>query len=380
MKKVLCNPRDNWQEKCDNLGFYFHSVDGRYWVEEYGIEFNQKEKEELYKVTYDLNQMCLDLASDIVKNGDYHYYGLPVDVSQEIETSWKNKDFNLYSRFDLSYDGLSPPKLLEYNADTPTCLIESANVQKAWQEELFPQYDQFNDVEKNLIKRWEEFKKVYPNIENLHFTSHVFSQEDWCNAEFIRECAVKAGINTHYLSIQDIGWDYSKQKFCDDNSKNIDYLFKIHPWEMLILDEFYPHIKRDNITIIEPMWKMLLSSKAILPLLWKKYPNHPNLLPAFFTEEEMLKVSNSFVKKPLLSRDGANVLILDNENIIDSEGGFYGGEGFIYQKRKDVVCFDNRYSMIGSWLFGDEPSGLSIREDYSIITKSTSWFVPHYVK
>jgi glutathionylspermidine synthase len=35
----------------------------------------------------------------------------------------------LYGRFDLAYRGDGPPKLLEYNADTPTALFEAAVVQ-----------------------------------------------------------------------------------------------------------------------------------------------------------------------------------------------------------------------------------------------------------
>ena len=35
-------------------------------------------------------------------------------------------------RFDFSWDGKNPPKMLEYNGDTPSMTIESSVVQAEW--------------------------------------------------------------------------------------------------------------------------------------------------------------------------------------------------------------------------------------------------------
>ena len=37
-----------------------------------------------------------------------------------------------------------------------------------------------------------------------------------------------------------------------------------------------------NLKFIEPPWKLIMSNKAILPLLWEMFPNHPNLVPAYY--------------------------------------------------------------------------------------------------
>lgn len=380
MKKKLCIPRENWQQKCEQNGFYHHSIDGRYWIEDYAIEFSLKEIEILKKAASDLHLMCLNIADDIIRKGDFHYYGLPESIYEEIEKSWKNKDFDLYSRFDFSYNGIESPKMLEYNADTPTGLVESLKNQEDWLKEQFPNNSQFNYMEEKLIERWKQWKKHFTNIKKLHFSAHAHSQEDWCNVETLREAAQKAGINTVYIDLQEIGWDNNNQYFVDNNSDRIEMLFKLHPWEFLIEDAFYPHMKNSNLLLIEPMWKMLLSNKAILPLLWKYYPNHPNLLPSFFNENDMLNITTDYVKKPLLSREGANVIIYKDDQVIDSQIGSYGSEGYIYQKRHDLISFDNRYSVVGIWLVEKEPCALSIREDATLITKDTSWFIPHYIK
>ena len=57
----------------------------------------------------------------------------------------------MYGRFDLAYDGTTPPKLLEYNADTPTSLLEAAVIQWRWQQDMRPERDQFNSIHERLL-------------------------------------------------------------------------------------------------------------------------------------------------------------------------------------------------------------------------------------
>lgn len=379
MKKVLMTPRDNWESKCDELGFYFHSIDGRYWIEDYALEFTEKEIKALEQAGNEVHAMGLNLIADIIKEGSYDKYKLSKMLWTDIESSWNNKDFDVYSRFDFSYNGEGSPKLLEYNADTPTSLIESSIIQSNWAHD-HGFANQFNYLEDKLIQRWVEWKNSHAATTTLHLSCDERSQEEWCNLEFLKMTVQKAGIKAKFLNLGDIGWDNEHEIFVDLQNEKIETLFKLYPWEFMSQEAFYPYIKKAKLNLIEPMWKMLLSTKAILPLLWEKYPNHPNLLPAFFEEEKMKELNVNYVRKPLLSREGNNVIIYDGENIVDSEKGTYGAEGFVYQQRKDLVSFDNRYSMMGVWLIGGCAAGLGIREDFTLITKDTSWFIPHYIK
>lgn len=380
MKKVFYNPREDWVRKCEDLNFLFHSVDNKYWVEEYAIELTSENAKKLEDAGNEIHSMCLDLISDVIKVGDYERYKLPSIIWEDIEKSWLNKEFDLYGRFDFSYDGTGFPKLLEYNADTPTSLIESSIVQKQWQEEKLTQYKQFNKIEEMLIKRWQEWKRNDKATNTLHLSCDIRSNEDWCNVEFLKETALKAGIDAKFINLTEIGIDLDNNEFVDLEDKTIETLFKLYPWEYIINEPYYDLIGKSKINLIEPMWKMLLSTKALLPLLWEKYPNHPNLLPAFFTLEEMKKVNTKYVQKPLFSREGSNIIVYDGENIIDSQKGIYGGEGYVYQERKDLASFDGRYILLGMWIVGGKSAGIGIREDHSLITKDTSWFLPHYIK
>ena len=74
------------------------------------------------------------------------------------------------------------------------------------------------------------------------------------------------------------------------------------------------------------------------------YPNHPLLLPASF---ERHKVLGDYVKKPLLSREGANVEIYKGGEIIRADGT-YGEEGFVYQQYTPIPSFEGNFVTIGS--------------------------------
>ncbi len=126
---------------------------------------------------------------------------------------------------------------------------------------------------------------------------------------------------------------------------------------------------------IEPAWKMILSNKAILPILWELYPDHPNLLPPYFEAGKL----NSYVKKPILSREGANINMVKDGEILQASQGEYGKEGFIFQELFTLPNYDGNYPVIGSWTIGQELAGMGIREPKSLITDNQSRFVPHLI-
>jgi glutathionylspermidine synthase len=160
-------------------------------------------------------------------------------------------------------------------------------------------------------------------------------------------------------------------------NKSIKNIFKLYPYEFLVNEEFGKNIVNDinSALWIEPSWKMILSNKAILAILWKMYPRHPYLLETYFEEKKLM----SYAKKPILSREGANINLVLNGSQLESTGGEYGDEGFIYQELFELPKFDNNYALIGSWVIGQEPAGMGIRESSGRITNNTSRFIPHLI-
>jgi glutathionylspermidine synthase len=373
MKRESLIPRADWPQKMEDVGFGFHSIDGIYWDERACYQLTAGEVDMLESVTNELHQMCVEAAQHVIDRERFQQFAIPDEFILHVVESWNRDDATLFGRFDLSWDGKSPPKMLEYNADTPTSLIEGSVAQWAWLQEVKPDADQFNSIHEKLIARWQDIA----GSKTVHFTC-ADSEEDIGNLDYMRDVAVQAGITQKFISIADIGWDAIGKRFVDENNQHIETLFKLYPWEWMAREAFGRNILSCDTQMIEPAWKMLLSNKAILPILWELYPDHPNLLPAYF---EPQKFSTDFVKKPLLSREGANIDIYAKSGEVHTPGE-YGEEGFVYQAYHPVPNFrangEDNFMVVGSWIIGDEAAGIGIREDESPVTKNTSRFLPHY--
>ena len=372
MRRKELVPRIDWPQKVEALGFHFHSIDGVYWDERACYHFTAAEIDKLELATGELQTRCIEAAERVITRREYERFRIPEAFYPLIERSWEADDKSLYGRFDLSWDGNGEPKMLEYNADTPTALLEASVVQWYWMQDVFPKADQFNSIHEKLIERWKDMRGQLPVNGRVHFTCDADSAEDQGNLDYLRDTAIQAELEARAIDIGDLGWD--GKRFVDMDGEPINALFKLYPWEWLVREEFGAHLLAGTMKLIEPAWKMLLSNKAILPVLWEMFPEHPNLLKASF---EPGKFATDFVKKPLYSREGANVSINAQGEIVEAPGE-YGEEGFIWQAYHRLPTFGANHTVIGSWIIGEEPAGIGIREDESPITKNTSRFVPHY--
>lgn len=265
---------------------------------------------------------------------------------------------------------MQPPKLLEYNADTPTALIEAAVVQWYWLQERFPQADQFNSIHERLIEAWRHIA-----AERVHFAAVRDLPEDTQTITYLMDTCQQAGFQTQWTAIDELGWDSTNGRFVDSDSAEIAALFKLYPWEWMWHETFADHIGRAKNLFIEPPWKLLLSNKGLLPILWELNPGHPNLLPAFGNADASL--GGNYVRKPLLSREGANVTVVERGVTVEENTGDYGEEGFIYQALAPIPVIDGNRPVCGVWVVNHEACGLGIREDIRRITGNLSRFVPH---
>ena len=372
MRREERTPRRDWPQRVEDLGFHFHSIDGTYWDERACWRFSADEVDTLEAATAELHARCLEAVERVVSRGDYARLRIPEAFHALVERSWRDADPTLYGRFDLAWDGTGAPRMLEYNADTPTALLEASVVQWYWLQDVKPSADQFNSIHEKLIARWEAMRARLPAAGRVHFTAAAGSPEDQGTLDYLRDTATQAGIEAVAIDVADIGWDGAR--FVDLEERTIGALFKLYPWEWMVREEFGAHLLRRGLTVVEPAWKMLLSNKAILALLWEMFPGHPNLLAASL---EAGALTGDVVKKPLYSREGANVAITAGGRTLEAPGE-YGEEGFVWQAYAPVARAGPHYAVIGSWVVGDAPAGIGIREDATPITRNTSRFVPHY--
>jgi glutathionylspermidine synthase len=193
---------------------------------------------------------------------------------------------------------------------------------------------------------------------------------------YMRDTAEQAGILTASIDIEDIGWDHERRQFVDLSGRPITDVFKLYPWEWLLGEEFGKCLieSHGQMQWIEPIWKLLLSNKGLLPILWELYPGHPNLLETHLGEPRDM---TSYVRKPIFSREGGNILICSGGCTLQETDGDYGAEGFIFQQLAPLPCFDGNYPILGSWVIDQESAGIGIRETRTLITDNASRFVPH---
>jgi glutathionylspermidine synthase len=377
MHRLLSRPRPDWEKKVESQGLiYHHTNGGLYWDETAYYQFSSREVDELEAATNELQRICLEAGQHIIDNKRFRDFGIPDAAVDAIVWSWNEEPPAIYGRFDLAYDGIQPPKLLEYNADTPTALLEAAVVQWYWLQDLHPKDDQFNSIHERLVAKWKELKDYCASP--LYFAAVEDVQaEDLMTATYMRDTATEAGHQTEALLMKDIGWSAEDNAFADLQGNRIQSIFKLYPWEWMVHEDFGPHVLTTyrDVQWIEPIWKMLWSNKALLAVLWELYPNHPNLVPAYLDAPRDL---TRYVKKPKLAREGANITYVGDEKI--ETPGDYGAEGFVYQALAPVPLVEGNYPVIGSWVVDGESAGMGIRESNTPITNNLSRFIPHLFK
>jgi len=248
MERIAIEPRKDWEKILEEQGFIFHTLhDEPYWDESAYYLFSAREVEILEAATNELHAMCLEACQHVLDRKLYGAFNIPDLAIALIEKAWEEEPPALYGRFDFAYSGGSaPPKLLEYNADTPTSLFEAAAVQWFWLEDRFKDSDQFNSIHERLQAKWTELKS-YLKGEIVHFAS-TRDIEDVITVNYLRDVADSVGLCTDFLHIDEIGWDGLRRTFVDMQNRPIESLFKLYPWEWLTREEYGPESVNENET------------------------------------------------------------------------------------------------------------------------------------
>ena len=414
MIRIPLTPRPDWQRKVASQGLTYHSPAAMapqpYWDESAAYQFTAAEIDTLEAAGNELQTMCLAAAQHVIDRQRYAELAIPQEAITLIEWAWNQEPPALYGRFDIAWAGATsgqPPKLLEYNADTPTSLIEAAVIQWEWMEDLgrhlpgaslLHKPDQFNSIHDRLVAKWKDVRDYL--AQPVYFAAlaqqdagqdvgqepgsslAMQGAEDLLTVTYLRDTAQQAGLDTRSIALQDIGWNDARNCFVDidPGESQIRSIFKLYPWESMLAEEFGPHALETyrSMTWIEPIWKLLLSNKGILPILWQLYPNHPLLLPAYFENHGDRGNLGAYVRKPLHSREGANISIVRPNTETYSTDGPYGDGPFVRQAIAPQAVFEDRYPVLGLWMIDQDCSGLGIRESITPVTDNLSSFIPHY--
>lgn len=389
MKRIAQTPRQGWRDTIQKQGLVYQDTvlpDGTktdYWNETAAYELSQAEVEKLEAAAAELFEMCIAAGDHVINKHLWHKLHIPKEAISEIIRTWNDDTTpSVYARYDFCYNDKGEIKLFEFNADTPTSLLESAVIQWYWQQDVHPSKDQWNGIHERLIEAWKrrinEGHLDGKDTLYLAYSAAETSGEDYFTTVYMQETAHQAGLKTEVLPIEHIGFDPHRGFFTPD-SKPINTVFKLYPWEWMMQDQYgipaVEQAKLGAIKWVEPIYKMLWSNKAILPILWELFPKHPLLLESYFdTPNDM----QSYAKKPLLGREGQGVVLVEHGKSLETSDAQMEGP-VIYQQLAALPDYDGNHPMMGVWMVDGEPAGLGIREATGLITNNTSRFVPHFI-
>ena len=337
MQRIVCPERDDWRATAESTGFDFHTLNGeRYWDERAYYAFTLDEIERRIEApTGEIDAMCLELVGRAI--GDEKYLRrlkIPEAFWPLLSESWHRDDASLYGRLDLSYDGWSPAKLLEYNADTPTSIFEAAVFQWTWLEQaiernIIPKRaDQFNSIHERLIDAWKKFGRA----KHLHLAGMTGNTEDAGTLAYLQDTASQAGLATTMIDIESVGLR-DDGHFVDLDDRPIELAFKLYPWEWMFHDAFGAKLPDAPTRWIEPPWKAILSNKGILPAAMGDVSEAPQPAAGLFRgrpEGGNARHARSCASRSIRAKAPTSRWSAPARRLSEQEGP-YGAEGFIRQ-------------------------------------------------
>lgn len=424
--------RPDWQQQIIDQGLLYSPTEEpngsimQYWREDAFYSFTLEEIEYMERVAAEIFEMCIMAGDYIVERPHImNKLGIPKWAQEQVVKTWNAEPAyqSVYGRFDIRFGGLDNPdpelripKLYEFNADTPTCLLESAWIQWAWLENTAQGSDQWNALWERLVEAWKRnlalitTKLGFKPVVGFTCSSDEASGEDILNTVYLENACREAGYDTKRIFIEDIVLGADGRFYYDaECTQHVDVIFKLYPWEYMVGEEYSKACFHDMANVglhnadgsryiggtiwIEPPYKMLWSNKGLLAVLWKIFKNQPDkaqyLIPAWFEGEEPRFVhKQGFVRKPLLGREGANVTIYKDGETIQEVPGEYGEEGWVVQafaplpdfvETTDDGTVQHHHPVLGVWMIDGEPAGMGIRESDGYVTDNMSNFVPHSI-
>jgi glutathionylspermidine synthase len=377
-------------EALEELGFNWHTdSDGSKYIADELVEVAHEEAENYYEAGNAIYDMYVEAAEFVIKNDLFFELGIPFNLIDVIKKSWENDvHWHIYGRFDLAggIDG-QPIKLIEFNADTPTSLFETALLQWALlKHNGLDDAQQFNNVYEAIADNFKRLITLFDDIEEFDarydgwkilFSSISNNDEEETTTKLLQQIATDAGFNTGFEYLEDTNFDEDGIYDAEDNP--YEYWFKLYPWEDIAIDEpelatiLTKIMENQKAIILNPAYTLLFQSKGMMKILYDLFPDSPYLLKTSFEPLKGIKQ----VEKAVFGREGANTRILDaNANMLASVDGPYDNHKKIYQEYVEFPKDVKGAKYQAGVFFAYEACGLSFRKG-SEIMDDMSKFVGH---
>ncbi|QHG90807.1 glutathionylspermidine synthase family protein [Sulfurimonas sp. CVO] len=379
-------------EQLEELGFTWHTdSDNSKYISESLVQITTDEAQAYYNAANELYDMYVQAAEYVIENNLFFELGIPFNLIDAIKKSWENDvHWHIYGRFDLA-GGIDekPIKLLEFNADTPTSLFETALLQWALlKENAMDESKQFNSVYEAIQQNFKRVITLFDDTElfdkrydgwKILFSSIYGNEEEEATTRLLQQIATDAGFNTGFEYLENVKFDENGIFDRDDNQ--YEYWFKLYPWEDIAVDE--PELatlltnimQNQSAIILNPAYTLLFQSKGMLKILYDLFPDSPYLLKTSFEPLEGVK----HVEKSVFGREGANIKIFSaDKKLLNQQDGPYGNYKKVYQEYVELNMDESGAKYQAGVFFAYEACGLSFRKG-SEIMNNMSKFVGHFI-
>jgi glutathionylspermidine synthase len=377
----------------EKIGFHWHTdSDASKYVADELVMLSDTEAEAYYEAVNELYDMYATAAQHVIDNNLFFDLGIPFNLIDAIKKSWENDvHWHLYGRFDLAggIDG-KPIKLIEFNADTPTALFETAILQWAiLQHNGMDEERQFNNVYQAISDNFRrlvtlfddpsDFERYYDGWKIL-FSSASGNIEEEQTVRLLQQMAIDAGFETGFEPLGGVKFD--DEGIYDSSENPYEYWFKLFPWEDIAIDEpelatvLTTIMNNQKAIILNPAYTLLFQSKGMMKILCDLFPDSPYLLRTSF--EPLNGIAQ--VEKRMFGREGANVRIMDaSGSVSEANDGPYGNFRPVYQEYVEFPKDAAGNSYQAGVFFAYEACGLGFRRGGKILN-NMSKFVGHVLR
>lgn len=381
------------KDALDQIGLTWHTdTDGTDYISHELVVVTQEEADEYYKAANEIYDMYVEAAEYVIENDLFFEIGIPFNLVDTIKKSWESDvHWHLYGRFDFAggIDGI-PIKLIEFNADTPTGLFETAVLQWALlKQNGLDDALQFNNVYDAIKDNFKRFVTLFEDVEQFEthyqgwkilFSSIEGNDEEEATTRLLQQIADDAGFTTGFSFLDETG--FNEEGIFDKDEVNYEYWFKLFAWEDLAIEEPELVIVLDQIMqeqkaiIINPAYTLLFQSKGLMKIMYDLNPDNPYLLKTSFEPLQGQKQ----VEKRMFGREGANTKILEENGEVSYEtSGEYESHKAVYQAFANFAKDDEDQSYQAGVFFAYEACGLGFRKG-GVVLDNMSKFVGHILK
>lgn len=353
-------------------------------------------EQELMRATNELHLLYLNATDVVLKNDTLlRRFNIPEALWSKIRLSWKKQQTQMITgRLDFCLDerGL---KVYEYNADSASCYAETGLILSKWAKKakLSRGLNAGRNLTNALIASWE-----HSDAEPFIHIMQDRDKEERYHALFMQRMLKAAGFRTKIIKgVLDLAWN-ENGNIVDDEGRIIRCVWKTWAWET-VLEQFrknkgllHEPLTRKNkprkrvylmdvllsptIHVYEPLWTIIPSNKAILPILWSLYPNHPYLLESTFDLSSHLK-KEGYAIKPIAGRQGRNIqLVSTDKQGLDEAKDPLGKQNNIYQQLWCLPKVDSRYIQICTFTVSGHYGGACVRSNSLGVIKGRSDMLP----